>query len=85
MIGTVGTPKREQVVKGGFACRLIPCVFLYGRQSDGIIIDLGLSRLPNDKEPAALQSLLAVCKKFNLCIADWCAGNVIARTAGQCS
>lgn len=83
MIGTTGTPQREAVVKGGFACRLDPSVFIYGRQSGGIIIDLGLSTVPDKKESAAWRNLLVLCTKFNLCIADWCPGRVIARPAGR--
>jgi hypothetical protein len=83
MIGTTGTLQREQIVKGGFGCRLSPSAFLYGRHSDGMIVDLGIVRLP--KEADVLQSLLAFCNKSNLCLVDWCAGNVIARPAGQCS
>jgi hypothetical protein len=82
-IGTIGTPQREQIIKGGFACRLSPSAFLYGRQAEGIIVDLGLSRLP--KESGALQSVLSFCNKCNLCIVDWCAGNISARPAPLCS
>jgi len=78
-IGTIGAPKREEVVKGGFAVRLSASVFLYGRQSEGIIIDLGLSRGPDEKEADEMGSLLVLCKKFNLGIADWCASRVVAR------
>lgn len=83
IIGILGTTQREQIVKGGFACRLSPSTFLYGRHSDGILLDLGLARFP--KEAEVLQSLLTFCDKNKLCLADWCAGNVIARPAGQCS
>ncbi len=83
MIGTIGTPQREQIVKGGLACRLSPSTFLYGRHSNGIIVDLGLARLP--KEPDVLQSILTFCDKNKLCLADWCAGSVTARPAGQSS
>ncbi len=81
MIGTIGTPQREQIVKGGFACRLSPSTFLYGRHLEGMILDLGLTGLP--KEAGVLQSLLTFCDKNKLCLADWCAGNVIARPAGE--
>jgi len=78
-IGTGGTPQREQIVKGGFGCRLSPSTFLYGRQAEGIIVDLGLIRLPEESE--VLQSVLTFCKNCKLCIANWCAGKVIARPA----
>jgi hypothetical protein len=83
IIGVIGIPQPGQLVKGGFACRLSPSAFLYGRQSEGIIIDLGLDRFP--READAEQSLLALCRKNNLCVVDWCAGNIIARPAGLCS
>jgi hypothetical protein len=76
----IGTPQRSQmIVKGGFACRLSPSTVLYGRHSDGMIADLGIVRLP--KEPDVLRNLLAFCNKSNLFVADWCAGNVVARPA----
>ena len=81
-IGTIGTPQRAQIVKGGFACRLSSSAFLYGRQAEGIVVDLGLSRWP--EESGALQSLLSFCNKCNLCLMDWCAGNIIARPAQLC-
>jgi len=83
MIGTLGTAQRERIVKGGFACRLSPSTFLYGRQAEGIIVDLGLTRLPEESE--ALRSLLAFGNKSNLCLADWCASKVIGRPAGLSS
>jgi hypothetical protein len=83
MIGTIGTPQREPIIKGGFACRLSPSAFLYGRQAEGIVVDLGLSRWP--KESGALQSVFSFCNKCNLCLVDWCAGNIIARPAQLCS
>jgi hypothetical protein len=52
---------------------------MYGRQSRGIIVNLALTTAPDQKESAQYQDLLALCKKFNLIIADWCAGRVIAR------
>ncbi len=75
----IGTPERESIVKGGFAFRLSPSMFMYGRQSQGVIVNLGLNRLPDEGESVLDKSLLALCKKFNLVIADWCAGRVVAR------
>ena len=33
----------------------------------------------DQKGSVPTQNLLVLCKKFNLIIADWCAGRVIAR------
>jgi len=76
---TIGTPGQEMAVEGGFAARLGPTLFMYGRQSQGVLVDLGLNRSPNENESTQTQSLLALCKKFNLVIVDWCAGRVIGR------
>jgi hypothetical protein len=76
MIETMG---RQATVKGGFAVRLSPTLLMYGRQSRGIIVNLALTTTPDQKESVQYQNLLALCKKFNLIIADWCAGRVIAR------
>jgi hypothetical protein len=70
---------KEAMVKGGFAVRLSRTVFMYGRQSGGIIIDLGLSTTADQKESIPRQDLLVLCKKLNLIIADWCAGRLLAR------
>jgi hypothetical protein len=70
---------QEAIVKGGFAVRLSPTVFMYGRQSGGVIIDLGLSTTADQKESIPRQDLLVLCKKFNLIIADWYAGRVLAQ------
>jgi hypothetical protein len=74
----IGSAGEEAVVKGGFAVRLSPTVFMYGRQSRGIIVDLGLTTA-DQKESVPNQDLLVLCKKFNLIIADWCAGHIVAR------
>jgi hypothetical protein len=75
----IGSAGQEAIVKGGFAVRLTPTLFMYGRQSQGIIVDLGLSMSADEKGSVPTQNLLVLCKKFNLIIADWCAGRVIAR------
>ena len=75
----IGTPGREATVKGGFAVLLGPSLFLYGRESNGIIVDLGLNRLPEESDSVSNQNILALCRKFNLVIADWYAGRVLAR------
>jgi hypothetical protein len=75
----IGSAGHEAVVKGGFAVSLSPTLFMYGRQSQGIIVDLGLSMSPDSKESIPNQELLALCRKFHLIIVDWCAGRVIAR------
>ena len=72
----IGSPDHESPVKGGFAIRLGPSLIMYGRESSGILINLGLSRLPNDEHAALEGHLLAICKKFDLVIVDWCAGRI---------
>jgi hypothetical protein len=76
MIGSAG---QEAMVKGGFAVRLSPTLFLYGRQSQGIIVDLGLSMSADERGSVPTQDIPVLCRKFHLIIADWCAGRVIAR------
>ena len=76
MIGSAG---QEAIVKGGFAVRLSPTLFMYGRQSEGIIVDLGLCMSADQKESVPTQDLLVLCRRFHLIVADWCAGRVIAR------
>ena len=66
-------------MKGGFAVRLSPTLFMYGRQSQGVIVDLGLSMSANQKGSVLTDDLLVLCRTFHLIIADWCAGRVIAR------
>jgi hypothetical protein len=75
----IGSAGQEAIVKGGFAIVLSQGLFLYGQQSKGAIINIGLSRLPNDNETLQSQQLRALCKKFNLVIVDWCAGQVVDR------
>lgn len=70
---------QEAIVKGGFGVRLSPTLFMYGRQSGGFIIDLGLSTTADQKESIPRQDLLVLCKKFNLIIADWYAGRVLGQ------
>ena len=76
VIGSVG---QEAIVKGGFAVRLSSTLFMYGRQSQGIIADLGLSMSGDQKGSVPTQDLLVLCRRFHLIVADWCAGRVIAR------
>jgi hypothetical protein len=75
----IGSAGHEAVVKGGFAVSLSPTLFIYGRQSQGIIVDLGLSTSADWKGSAPTQDLLVLCRKFHLIIADWCAGRIVAR------
>jgi hypothetical protein len=53
---------KEAVVKGGFAMRFSRTVFMYGRQSGGVIIDLGLSTTADKKGSIPRQDLL-VCAR----------------------
>jgi hypothetical protein len=76
MIETMG---QQATVKGGFAVRLSPTLIMYGRQSRGIIVNLALTAAPEQEESVQYQDLVTLCKKFNLIIADWCAGRVVAR------
>ena len=69
----------EAIVKGGFVVRLSSTLFMYGRQSQGIIADLGLSMSGDQKGSVPTQDLLVLCRRFHLIVADWCAGRVIAR------
>lgn len=71
----IGSPGHESTVKGGFAIRLGPSLIMHGRESSGILINLGLSRMP-DEQAAREGHLLAICKEFNLVIVDWCAGRI---------
>jgi hypothetical protein len=41
----IGSAGQVAIVKGGFAVRLSPTLFMYGRQSQGAIVDLGLCLL----------------------------------------
>jgi hypothetical protein len=75
----IGSAGQEAIVKGGFAVRLSPTLFMYGRQSEGIIVDLGLCMSADQKESVPTQDLLVLCRRFHLIVADWCAGRVIAR------
>jgi len=72
----IGSPGHESEVKGGFAIRLGPSLIMYGRESGGTLINLGLNRLPDEKEAALGDHLLAICNKFHLVIVDWCAGQI---------
>jgi hypothetical protein len=76
VIGSVG---QEAIVKGGFAVRLSPTLFMCGRQSQGIIVDLGLSMSGDQKGSVPTQDILVLRRRFHLIFADWCAGRVIAR------
>lgn len=72
----IGSPGHESAVKGGFSIRLGPSLIMYGRESSGILINLGLNRLRED-EPASLEGhLIDICRNFNLVIVDWCAGRI---------
>jgi len=75
----IGSAGQEAIVKGGFAVRISPTLFMYGRQSQGIIVDLGLSMSPDQKGSVPTQDLLDLCRKFHLIVADWCAGRIVAR------
>lgn len=66
-------------MRSGFGVRLSPTLFMYGRRSGGFIIDLGLSTTVDQKESIPRQDLSVLCKKFNLIIADWYAGQVLVR------
>ena len=75
----IGSAGQEAVVKGGFAVSLSPTLFMYGRQSQGMIVDLGLSTSADWKGSVPTPDLLVLCRKFHLIIADWCAGRIVAR------
>lgn len=70
---------QQATVKGGFAVRLGPTLVMYGRQYRGIIVNLALTTTPDQQDSAQYRHLLALCKKFNLIIVDWCAGRVVTR------
>jgi hypothetical protein len=72
----MGTFNQKSIVKNGFAVRLGPSDFMYGREFNGTLANLALSRFPGDKESSLDQQLLALCEKFNLVIVDWCAGRI---------
>ena len=66
----------NQIVESGFAVRLGPADFMYGREMHGTLVNLALSRFPNDKNSRFDQQLSAICEKFKLVIVDWCGGRV---------
>jgi len=72
----IGTFNQKSIVKNGFAVRLGPSDFMYGREFNGTLVNLALSRFPSDKKSSLDQQLLAICEKFKLVIVDWCAGRV---------
>jgi hypothetical protein len=77
----IGPPGHELAVKGGFAIRLGPSLILYGRESDGTLINLALNKLPGDGDTAQQQQLLAICNQLHLVVVDWCAGQIFPSRA----
>lgn len=75
MIGTPGTATR---VKYGFATGMDESVLIYGRLFQHNLMDLCLTRLPLQSHGVANKNLLALCRKYDLSIVDWCHGRMIS-------
>jgi len=71
--------RQEAIMKGDLAVRLSLIGIHVPTAIRGAIFELGLSRIRDQKESIPRQDLLVLCKKFNLIIAHWCAGRVVAR------
>ena len=65
------TAGRPAQVRGGFAIPLAGSVFAYGQTSNGELVSLCLSRLPEGVAQTPLRSLLAFAAAHQLLLVDW--------------
>ena len=73
----IGMRGQERKVEGGFAFDLSPTVVLYGRQSNGILVDLAVNRAPEPNDTDSVR-IPVLCKKFDLILANWYACRVVS-------